>query len=497
MAAPFAAVALFHWATAIGADAPVLYGEGAVAHAALLARMGAEYAPSADPRVFNAANYPPLYLRLAGAGDPFVAGRIVSVGCTLLVAGAIAHRARAAGALAALALAAAFLATAPVALWGPAVKPDLLALALTVAAVVELHHAYGRGTEGAEVGGTANKRMRPWAAASRVGANRARASALSDGLAGPRPGDAGWWRPAAVAGALFALAILAKPTAALPAGALLAWVAVRVGRAAAAGAVVGGAAAATAAAVLLPELRPPDLAWLHVVSWNALPWSASSAVSLILVAALTTGVAVAVALIRGPARGAVDAYLAAAIGIVLLGGREGATINYILDLAAASLLAVASIAPALRTRTWYPLAAAAQLLVGVAVLNPFGLLPGPPPTTGAWSDPSRVGIIRALPAGTVLIEDSGLAIAARREPTVDDLFLWSRLVKRGSIDPGPLLDATSQGAFVAVVSQADLERLDAAPAFERARWDAALVEAVIARYKLDASTRGLYVYVPR
>ncbi|MFN2520755.1 MAG: hypothetical protein ABR525_06905 [Candidatus Limnocylindria bacterium] len=496
MAAAFAAVAVFHWATAIGADAPVLYGEGAVAHAALLARRGAEYAPSVDPRVFNAANYPPLYLRLAGAGDPFVAGRMVSVGCTLLVAGAIAHRARAAGALVALALAAAFVATAPVALWGPAVKPDLLALALTVAAVVALDRAYCRGTEGI-VSGTANKRMRPWAAASRVGAERARAGALSEGLAGPRSSSAGSWRPAAVAGALFALAILAKPTAALPAGALLAWVAVRAGRAAAAGAVVGGVAAATAAALLLPELRPPASAWLHVVSWNALPWSASSAVSLILVAALTTGVAVAVALIRGPARGAVDAYLAAAIGIVLLGGREGATINYILDLAAASLLAIASIAPALRTRPWYPLAAAAQLLVGIAVLNPFGLLPGPPPTTGAWSDPSRVGIIRALPSGTVLIEDSGLAIATGREPTVDDLFLWSQLVKRGSIDPGPLLDATSQGAFVAVVSQADLERLDAAPAFERARWDAALVEAVIARYKLDASTRGLYVYVPR
>lgn len=451
-----AAVALAHWGGAIARRAPVLYGEGAVAHASLLARAGAEYvasASSAGTPIFTAANYPPLYLRAAGLGDPLVTGRVISVACTLLVAGAIGYRARGGGAAAALALSAAWIGTAPVALWGPVVKPDLLALALTVIAVLALERSYRDG---------------------------ARA------IAGP-----------IVGGALLALAILAKPTAALPATALLAWVLVRAGPVALARVALGLVAAGAAAIATLPELIPPDAALLHVVSWNALPWSAASAAQLIVLAALTTGVPVVLALVFRGIRCAVGAYLVAAIGIVVLGGREGATINYLLDLTAAGALGMASVVAALRSRAWYPAAAAAQLLIGVAVLNPFGILPGPPPTTGAWADSARADVIAGLPAGQTLVEDSGLLIAERREPAVDDLFLWSRLVEGGSLDPRPLLGPVSRGTFVAVVSQVDLERLDEAPAFERSRWDPALARAVLARYRLDGSRSGLYVYLPR
>jgi hypothetical protein len=47
------------------------------------------------------------------------------------------------------------------------------------------------------------------------------------------------------------------------------------------------------------------------------------------------------------------------------------------------------------------------------------------------------------------------------------------------------------------VSEADLEHLDAAPAFERQRWTATLARAVLERYRLDRHEGPLWIYVPR
>src|SRR5207249_3119311 len=105
-----------------------------------------------------------------------VTGRVISVLSTLFVAGAIAWRARPAGWLVALTLGMAWLGSVPVLQWGSAVKPDLLALGLTVAAVVALDGAKPRH---------------------------------------------------ALSGALFGFAALAKPTALLPAGVVLLFVARR------------------------------------------------------------------------------------------------------------------------------------------------------------------------------------------------------------------------------------------------------------------------------
>ena len=135
---PLALAAIAQWLWATSLRVPVLYGEGAVAHAAILAREHLEYAALAatsDP-IFVAANYPPLYFQLAGIGDPFVTGRALSIAGTLFVAGAIAWTARAGGPVVALALATAWLASIPVTVWGPALKPDLIALALTVGGVL-------------------------------------------------------------------------------------------------------------------------------------------------------------------------------------------------------------------------------------------------------------------------------------------------------------------------------------------------------------------------
>jgi hypothetical protein len=119
--------------------------------------------------------------------------------------------------------------------------------------------------------------------------------------------------------------------------------------------------------------------------------------------------------------------------------------------------------------------------------------------TGAWGDPSRATIIGAelVSGDPLLVEDSGLLVARGAAPTVDDLFLWSRLVERGTIDASPILRQVADARFRAVVSEADLEHLDAAPAFARQRWTPALVRAVLERYRLDRHEGPLWIYVPR
>jgi hypothetical protein len=444
-AAGLALYAVVQWLVALVNRTPVLYGEGAVANAARLARDGVAYL-DADPERFVAANYPPLYFHLASIGDPFVSGRIASIAATLAVAGIVFVTSLPAGRLAAATLAAGWLALAPVMIWGAALKPDLVALGLTAMAVVLLDR---------------RRELAP------------------------------------VAGFALVFAALAKPTALLPAAALVAWLSwsdratlLRCGFGAAVGVV------AAAGTIYLDSV--PDV-WRHVVTWNTLSWSIEQAVPVAIIGVVVIGVPLAIAPLTRAFRGARAAYLAGALAIVILGGREGATINYLLDLTVATALALASVAPRLRAGALFPALALAQLLLATAIIDPLRVVPGRVPLTGAWGDPSRPAIIAAeLASGEpLLVEDSGLLVARGAVPTVDDLFLWSRLVERGTIDSAPILRQVANARFRAVVSEADLEHLDAAPAFERQRWTATLARAVVERYRLDRHEGPLWIYVPR
>ena len=337
-----------------------------------------------------------------------------------------------------------WIAFAPVALWGAALKPDLLALALTVGAVLLIERRHGLP-----------------------------------------------------AGALLVLAAFAKPTALLPALALIGWAVAR-DRPTLRPLLLGSAITTALVLAVVALIGPGDL-WRHVITWNALPWDIGGAAALAYLAVATVGVAVFAALLVRGASGPIGAYVAAEIGIVVLGGREGATINYLLDLAAATSLALAAAAPRLRPSALYPVAAVLQLAVATLVLDPHAILPDRRPTTGAWGDPARIAVARtALPAGEILSEDSGLLLASGRTPVIDDLFLWSRLVALHEVDPAPVLTAVSAGRYAGVVSAIDLERLGTAPAFEQARWDPGLVAALLSRYVLAARLDGsLYLYRPR
>jgi hypothetical protein len=437
--------ALVQWLSALANRVPVLYGEGAVANAARLARDGIAYLDP-DPSRFVAANYPPLYFHLASIVDPFITGRIASIVATLAVAAMVFVAARPAGPVAAAALAAGWLALAPVMVWGPALKPDLVALALTALAVVLLDR---------------RRELAP------------------------------------IAGFALVFAALAKPTALLPAAALVAWLAwsdratlVRCG--------FGAAVAVVAAAVTVYLDSVPDV-WRHVVTWNALSWSADQAVSIVVLGVVVVGISIGIAALTGGLRGARLAYLVGALAIVVLGGREGATINYLLDLGAATMLSFAANAPRLRASALIPLALLVQLAFGTFVLDPLRVIPGRVPTTGAWSNqPGETAVSFFFSGdGRYLVEDSGLLVRSGIPPVVDDLFLWSRLVERGIIDGEPIVSQVRDARISMVVAQTDLEHLDAAPGFERQRWAGVLVRAVLDRYRLANHVGDVWIYEPR
>jgi hypothetical protein len=222
-----------------------------------------------------------------------------------------------------------------------------------------------------------------------------------------------------------------------------------------------------------------------VIEWNALPWRIELAWPLVFIALLVLAVPIMTVVITRAGGGAIGAYLVGAVSVLFLGGREGATVNYFLDLSAGLALAAATIAPRLSLGVRYPVASVAQLAIGFVLLNPFPTTPSLLSPTGKWADPSFVAYMRDFVPGTVLAEDSGLLVATGREPIVDDLFLWSRNYASGkSFLEGPrLLEAVRGGLFDAIVSEVELARLDVAPGYERQRWHPDLVAAVIERYQ--------------
>ena len=438
IAAALASFTLVQWWSALSFEGPMVYGEGAVVNAGLLIARGLDpYGPPAAG-VFVGANYPPLaYLVVAigSAFGDFLPLRAVNVLAALAIAIAIAWRARASR-LTALALASSFLALFPVLTWAPVARVDMLAVAFTAFAIL---------------------------------------------LAAPT------WRRALPAGALASLALYTKPTALLPLVAVLLYLAWREQRTAARVAVAFTASSVLLVAFTFERFEMQGII-THVIRWNALPFAPSIAALLLLVGVVTLG---AFALLGArSADGRMRAYVIGAVLVVILGGREGSTVNYLLDVAAASCLALASRVRADTPRV--PLTLAAQLAVGAAMIATAVLQP-----TDLAASRRQVTLAEDLPrAATILAEDSGVLLANGITPVVDDLFLWSRLVAAGSI-ADEVTPRVRQAAFDFVIADVPLDALDRATEFERLRWPPALVRAVLDAYRLDVGVPGHFRYVPR
>lgn len=429
---------LLDWVSVVASGVSTGYGEGAVAHAGqIVARGGDPYAVQAAG-TFVAAIYPPLAYVIEALGaslGPYTALRIANVVALCAVAALVAWRARATPVVAA-ALGFSFLALFPVAAWGSGARVDPIAVAFTAFAVV---------------------------------------TASADP------------RRAALAGLFAALAVAAKPTAAVPLAVVFAYllwrerpVALR----------FGAALAIASLAVLVLVLIRFDAAglWKHLVVDNAFPYDVRNPVLLVVLGLVLIGSFVAYAGLVGDGR--MRAYLVGALGVVALGGHEGATINYLLDLAAASCLALAPMA-AIAGRSRAPALFAAQL-IGTLILSTVG--PFAPPAQAILV--ARADAARTLPAGPIYAEDSGPLIAAGIEPIIDDSYQWARLVALGArVD-----DVTPRvrgGGFAAVVADVPLDKLADAANYEQQRWPADLVAAVLERYRLDRHEGTLWIYVPR
>lgn len=423
------------WVAVTLSGLPIAYGEGAVVHAGQLLARGADpYAPVQQG--FVSANYPPLaymFVALGSAAGPFVGLRVANLIASCAVAATVAWSARADRAVA-IALGASFLALYPVALWIAADRVDLLAVAITLGAVVALRA--GRG---------------------------------------------------ALFGALGGLAILAKPTAGLPLAVVLAYVIWREGRWALRPIGALAAVSLVAAVVLVLRFDARGL-YTHLVVYNALPYDIRNPTLLVALGVLLLGAFIALALLH--ADGLMRAYLIGAVGVVLLAGHEGATINYLLDLVAASCLALARVARA-PNRSVPPLIAG-QLLATLVLstVGPFAL-----PSGGTRA--AQVALLADMPkVGPYYAEDSGVLIAAGIEPLVDDVYVWARLVALG-VRPDDVTPLVERRAFRAIVSEGPLDALAEGPEFRRQRWPERLVDAVLREYTLDGSAPGAYRYVPR
>jgi len=436
-AAIIAMPSMWAWSAAPGRPGPLEYGEGSVAHAGQLIARGADpYAPEAPGR-FVAAIYPPISYAVAAAGErfgPFVALRLAALAATIAVAVLVAVMTRRRG-LAAIALGVAYLATYSVRAWAGAHRPDDLAVLFTAGAVV--------------------------AAGSS-------------------------WRRAAAAGVLGALAIFTKQTAVVPLGFVLLYLLARDRVAGRRLAVTLGTSVVALGAASALFFGPSGLVD-HLIGRNATEYAIDDAAAFGVLAILTIGAFVLVALRIGTGR--MRAYLFGAFAVVLLAGREGASVNFQLDLGAAAVLGIAT-APLLRGRG-VPLLLAAQL-VAVWAVAALASLPGAattvvpaaaPPAAIAWSGTHH------------LVEDSGLLVAAGIEPEVDELFVWSHLVALGRL-PDEVTPRVRSADFASIVSSVPLDQLDSWPV-QRQRWLPALAEAVLERYRLESSGPGFYRYVPR
>src|SRR5438132_307775 len=129
---------IFDWAAIIASDAPIGYGEGAVAHAGQLLARGRDPYGLEPAGTFVSANYPPLAYAVEAIGatlGPFTALRVVNVTACVAIATVATLRARGSR-LAAIAIGGSFLALYPVAVWGGSARVDPLAVALTAFSVV-------------------------------------------------------------------------------------------------------------------------------------------------------------------------------------------------------------------------------------------------------------------------------------------------------------------------------------------------------------------------
>lgn len=193
--------------------------------------------------------------------------------------------------------------------------------------------------------------------------------------------------------------------------------------------------------------------------------------------------------------------------VLLTAGRIGAAHNYLMEPTAVGLMLfgvfLATEAP--RPGPAGKLALLLTLLLALqmgwtALHRPVATGIMRLPVDGAAS--ARVVELLRGADGPVLVEDTGLALLAGREPALMP-FEFTMLSRAGAIDPAPVFDQVAAGAYPLIVLRFDptdpavQARHRPGEYWELGRWPDGIIAGVQARYRLAERAGPYYIFRPR
>jgi len=498
---------------ALGYRYQIDYDEGINMHAALLVSQGRSPYTPLDPHSFVSAPYPPLFYLFAAVplrwtGPDFTGGRLISllaaVGTGLLI-GAMAGHGRRRWPIGILCTAF-FLALGPTYVWGPLYKNDFPAILLTVAGLALVQFLAGRG------------RAVYWAAPVFALAAFTKQTALI----GP------------AAAALYLLLRDAYAAGAPAPGhsrlrtywrGLRTWPAWR--RALGLGLLSAGAIVGP---FLLADLLLDHNLYLHVITYQQLPWHFSKLVENLnrlwtiypyfVVLALAAFVYL---LARKCSRLYLSYMLVAAAAMLISNGYEGGNFNHLLDFYPPFLLLIGAMLGDLWETALAPGAAGrreegasglpgapgpavtgerlARYILLVAALAAWlwqGLHMAPPtswyrglPSDDEAAQMARIQQLIESTPGPVFSEDVGIMLLAGKDFAYEDPSTFSPMARAGIWDDSVLADKFERGYFQLVLLEYDITGIDSG-----LRWTDRLFRALKDNYQL-LYRDWLYSYVPR
>lgn len=441
------------WARALPSVGTIEYAEGDTGTWVWMLRHGEAIYGGAEALPMRHANYPPLGLSLVAKLAPsdgaiLVTGRLVSLcGFALMVAlvGLSVKRATgsaSAGALASMAL----LATMTTGFWAAVCRPDALAAATGTLGVTMVAH-----------------RVRGWPL---------------------------------LAGLAFAASLLVKHSLVVFPLGTVAWALVRQPRR---GALLALTTVAPLAIVVwTARLGEP------LLTWSSGEWRAAKLLTSLGEDAtpLSLGVAAAVVALRRwnelPARarevaGPWSGVLVVGLAWALALGRVGASFNYLIELATATVvLATIAATSGLGRRLYLSHALVSVLYAGVWLgIMIFDYVP-----RSAVEQRAAVAAL-AGSSGPVLAEQTWWATGAGRPPLVIP-FLSTQLAAADRFDPTPLARAAAAGTIDRVLLGFPLEEPAAVKRHSHAdRFAPIVLDALRSRYERESSAGELYIYRPR
>jgi hypothetical protein len=104
--------------------------------------------------------------------------------------------------------------------------------------------------------------------------------------------------------------------------------------------------------------------------------------------------------------------------------------------------------------------------------------------------------------GPALVEDTGLAVLAGKEPPLMP-FEFTMMARRRALDPDPVYRAVREGRYPLVVLRfnpfdpTEIRLHEPGDDWKGGRWPDAIIAGVQARYRLEEEVGPYFVFVPR